>query len=84
MAYDLSCVIDEYRKLYPPLIDVEQAAEIAHAPKATIHGWSSAGHMDGFKVKKGRRVLFGRDEFVSFVLSGNPDSEPCGDPESEP
>ena len=67
---DIAAIIAEYAQLYEPLINVEQAAKIAHVPPATIHSWSSAGRMDGFKVKSGRRVLFHRDAFVRLVLGG--------------
>jgi hypothetical protein len=67
---DLDVIIAEYAQHYDPLIQVEEAAKIAHVPPATIHAWSSAGRMDGFKLRSGRRVLFHRDAFVRFVLSG--------------
>ena len=67
---DLDAIIAEYAQRYDPLIQVEEAAKIAHVPPATIHAWSSAGRMDGFKLRSGRRVLFHRDAFVRFVLAG--------------
>ena len=67
---EIESIIAEYAKLYAPLIVVEEAAEIARVPRATIHAWSSAGRMDGFKVRSGRRVLFHRDAFARFVLAG--------------
>jgi hypothetical protein len=65
---DVEAIIAEYAQRYEPLIQVEEAAKIAHVPPATIHAWSSAGRMDGFKVRSGRRVLFYRDAFVKLVL----------------
>ena len=67
---DFDAIIAEYAQRYEPLIQVEEAAKIAHVPRATIHSWSSAGRMDGFKLRSGRRVLFHRDAFVRFLLSG--------------
>lgn len=64
-------VMAEYANRYPPLISVEQAAEIAHAPPATIHGWSADGAFDGFKARSGRRILLQRDCFVRYVLYGS-------------
>jgi hypothetical protein len=69
-APESESIVAEYARRYDPLICVEDAAEIAHAPRATIHAWSSAGRMDAFKVRSGRRVLFHRDAFVRFVLGG--------------
>lgn len=72
---DIDAIITEYAQRYEPLIQVEEAAKIAHVPPATIHAWSSAGRMDGFKVRSGRRVLFHRDAFVRLVLGDGPDME---------
>ncbi len=65
---EIDAIVAEYAQRYEPLITVEQAATIAHVPPATIHSWSSAGRMDSFKVRCGRRVLFHRDAFVRLVL----------------
>jgi hypothetical protein len=65
---DIEAIVVEYAQRYAPLIEVAEAAKIAHVPPATIHAWSSAGHMDGFKVRSGRKVLFHRDAFVRMVL----------------
>ena len=51
----------------PALINVEQAAEIAHCPPATIRGWSSAGRLDGFV------------RFVLGELAERIGSQPYGD-----
>jgi hypothetical protein len=67
---DIEAIVAEYAGEYPPLIMVEDAGQIAHVPPATIHSWSSAGRLDAFKVRRGRRVLFQRDAFVRFMLEG--------------
>ncbi len=67
---DSDAIVAEYAQRYEPLIQVEEAATIARVPRATIHAWSSAGRMDGFKMRSGQRVLFQRDAFVRFVLAG--------------
>jgi len=72
---NIEAIIAEYAQRYEPLITVEEAAHIARVPPATIHGWSSAGRMDAFKVRSGRRVLFHRDAFVRLVLGESPDAE---------
>lgn len=65
---ELNRILKEYAERYEPLINVGEAATIAHVPPATIHAWSSAGRLDGFKCRSGRRVLFHRDAFVRFLL----------------
>ena len=67
---EIQAIIAEYAQNYAPLIQVEEAATIAHVPPATIHAWSSAGRLDAFKLRSGRRILFHRDAFVRFVLAG--------------
>lgn len=68
MAKDLNAIVAEYALLYPPLIEVEEAAKIAHVPKGTIHAWSSAGRLKEFKYRRGRRILLHRDAFVRFIV----------------
>jgi hypothetical protein len=67
---ELDAIVAEFATIFPPLLNVEEAAKIARVPPATIHSWSSAGRLDGFKVRSGRRILFHRDVFVRFVLNG--------------
>jgi excisionase family DNA binding protein len=61
-----------YSDRYTSLISVTQAAEIASVPNKTIYHWSSTGLLDAFKSKRGRRVRFGRDQFVRFLLEVSP------------
>jgi excisionase family DNA binding protein len=62
-------LLKQFSERYPPLITVEEAAEIARLPSSqTIYDWSSRGLLDAFKVKCGRRVLFKRDLFIRFIL----------------
>ena len=67
---DSDAIVAEYAQHFDPLISVPEAARIAHVPPATIHSWSSAGRLDAFKLRSGRRVLFHRDAFVRYVLDG--------------
>ena len=75
MPTDVDAIVAEYAQRYEPLIEVEEAAKIAHVPRATIHSWSFAGRMDAFKVRSGRKVLFHRDAFVRLVLGDGQDTE---------
>jgi hypothetical protein len=61
-------IAEEYRRQYPPLITVEQAAEISCRKVQTIYDWSSRGLLDSSKVKRGGRLLLRRDAFVRFIL----------------
>ena len=61
-------IAEEYGRHYPPLITVEQAAEISRRKIQTIYDWSSRGLLDASKVKRGGRLLLKRDAFVRFIL----------------
>lgn len=63
--------VANYSTLYPTIITVAQAAEIAGVPEKTIYAWSSMGLLDAFKAKRGRHVRLGRDALVRFLLSDN-------------
>jgi len=63
----IESLMTEYRRQYPPLINVVLAAVIARTARATIHDWSSRGLLNAFKTRAGRRVLLARDPFIRFV-----------------
>jgi predicted site-specific integrase-resolvase len=65
----VDALVSEFAGLYPPLITVVQAAEIAQVPRATIHAWSSAGRFDEFKIRCGRYIRLHRDAFVRHLIS---------------
>ncbi len=66
---DIGQIVGQYAH-YPPLLNIEQAAEIAQRSKATIHDWSHRGLLDAMKFRRGRRLLIARDAFVRFLLAG--------------
>lgn len=55
---------------FPPILSVEQAAELMQVPKATIYDWSSRGLLRGCSRKVGKHLRFFRDRFVRFVFEG--------------
>ena len=63
-------IIEEYRKTYPPLVTVDQAAEILQRPVGTVYDWSSRGLFDAFKRRAGRQIRLIRDELVRWYLRG--------------
>ena len=56
---------------FPPILNVEQAAELAGIPVKTIYDWSSRGLLSSCAVKRGRRLRIWRDRFASFLFQGN-------------
>ena len=55
---------------FPLLLTVDQAAELAQIPKATIYSWSSQGRLDLCKVRVGKYVRFLRNEFYLLIANG--------------
>jgi hypothetical protein len=66
-------IIREIARLYPPLIGVEQAAEIAHRRIQTVYDWSSRGLLRNCKLERKGRLVLQRDRFVRFLHGGGRD-----------
>ncbi|MEI8194725.1 MAG: hypothetical protein WCI73_02330, partial [Phycisphaerae bacterium] len=54
---DVSRIVAEFRKDYPALISLLQAATIAQCPLGTVYDWSSRKLLDDFKIRIGKRCL---------------------------
>jgi hypothetical protein len=59
----------QWAERFPPLLNADQAAELAGVPKATIYSWSSRGLLKGCSRKVGRRLRFFRDRFIKRILN---------------
>lgn len=55
---------------YPPILSVEQAADLAGVPKGTIYSWSSSGQLQGVARKVGKHLRIFRDRFVKHIFNG--------------
>ena len=64
-------LIAAYADRYPPLLTFQQAVEIAQSPLGTIYDWSSRGHFDSFKIRRGRSCRLIRDEFVRWLMQSS-------------
>ena len=53
---------------FPPVLNVDQAAELAAVPKKTIYEWSSRGLLDGCASRFGRRLRICRDRFIRLLF----------------
>ena len=61
---------------FPPVLSVNQAAELLQIPKSTIYDWSSRGLLKGCSRRVGKRLLFWRDRLIDKVFNkGINDSE---------
>jgi hypothetical protein len=54
---------------FPPVLDIDQAAELLHTPKATIYDWSSRGYLKGCCRPVGKRLLFWRDRLLHLIFN---------------
>ncbi len=54
---------------YPPLLTVDEAAQLARVPKQTVYGWSSQGLLKGCSRKVGKRLLILRDKFMVQIIN---------------
>lgn len=55
---------------YPPVLNVERAAELAGVPKATVYDWSSRGLLDSCAARVGKHLRIFRDRFVKHIFDG--------------
>ena len=54
---------------FPPILNVEQAAQLINVPIATIYDWSSRGLLDSCKRKTGRHLRILRDRYVKQLFN---------------
>lgn len=59
----------EWSTRYPPILTVDQAAELLSIPKATLYAWKSQGKLKGCCQKLGKHLRFYRDRFVQTVMN---------------
>ena len=55
---------------YPPLLNIDQAAELLQVPKATIYSWSSQGLLGGCKTRAGKHLRLLRDRLLQLLSEG--------------
>jgi excisionase family DNA binding protein len=55
---------------YPPLLNVEQAADLLKVPRNTIYAWSSQGLLDACKVRAGKHLRLLRDRLIQTLSEG--------------
>lgn len=65
-----SRLIREVAKRYPPILRLDQAAEILQVEISTMYGYSSEGKLKPCVNKVGRHLRLDRDCLVRLYLSG--------------
>ena len=60
----------EYAAKFPPILTVEQAAELLQLSKSTLYEWRSRGLLDNCSRKTGKHVRFVRNRLIQTVFNG--------------
>jgi len=53
---------------YPPLLTLQQAADLVQMPVETLRSWRSRGALNGCSRKLGKHVRILRDRFLKLVF----------------
>jgi len=56
-------------KRFPPVLSVDQAAELIIVPKSTLYDWSSRGLLDGCARRVGKHLRFFRDRLLTKIFN---------------
>ncbi|MDZ4683444.1 MAG: helix-turn-helix domain-containing protein [Planctomycetaceae bacterium] len=54
---------------FPPVLTVEQAAELLQVPKATIYDWSSRKLLGGCARRVGKHLRIFRDRLLDTIFN---------------
>lgn len=54
---------------FPPILTIEQAADLLQIPRATIYDWRSRGLLGSCCRKVGKHLRFFRDRLVHVVFN---------------
>ena len=60
---------DIYSDRFPPIMNVQQAAELLQVPKHTLYEWNSRGRLNGCSQRLGKHLRFFRDRLVHKVMN---------------
>lgn len=59
----------DWANRFPPILTVDQAADLLSVPKATLYAWNSQGKLKGCCQKLGKHLRFSRDRLVQTVMN---------------
>ena len=54
---------------FPPVLTIDQAAELLQVPKSTLYDWRSRGLLGRCSRRVGKRVLFFRDRLIQQIFN---------------
>jgi excisionase family DNA binding protein len=53
---------------FPPILTLDQAAELVQVPKQTLYAWSSQGRLRGCSRRAGKHLRILRDRFIQKLF----------------
>lgn len=59
----------QWAKQFPPVMTLDQAADLLQIPKDTLYSWRSRGLLDTCSSKLGKRVRFIRDRLLRVAFN---------------
>ncbi|WP_298865608.1 excisionase family DNA-binding protein [uncultured Gimesia sp.] len=59
----------EWAVKYPPILTVDQAAELMCVPKATLYQWNSEGKLTGCVQRVGKHLRLFRDRLILKLMN---------------
>ncbi len=62
-------VPSQWAERFPPILTVDQVAELLSVPKATVYDWSSRGLLEGCCAKVGKHLRFVRERLIQKVFN---------------
>lgn len=61
---------EDLRRRFPPIITLQQLAELLQRSRKTIYLWIDKGRLDGTFRKRGKGHLFWRDRVLDRIFNG--------------
>lgn len=58
-----------WAKQFPPVLTIDQVAELLQVPKSTLYDWRSRGVLDRCSRRVGKRVRFFRDRLIQQIFN---------------
>jgi excisionase family DNA binding protein len=70
-AKDLAAAFSDpaWSAKFPPVLSVDQAAELLQIPRQTIYDWHSRGRLAGCCRKVGKHLRFFRDKLLILIFN---------------
>lgn len=59
----------EVAKQFPPILTIDQAADLLQIPKATLYDWRSRGLLNGCSRRIGKHIRFFRDRLINRLFN---------------